>query len=221
MLILCYHELAEEETTPWILKPETFAEHLAILQDRGYQFGRLPTSPSEDPSDDRRVVITFDDGTIGCIRHAFPWLERFQITAYFYICPGYISGEITPYYPATYMSWPDIRDLAQHHVLGAHSMTHCVFDRLPREQRLWEMQRSKAEIETQVGRPCVDFATPYGFVDEELQQLARVTGFSTLVTTEAGLNRTMNPYRLERWEVHSPGLRDDFVRQLEAWESSL
>ncbi len=218
MLILCYHELAANEVSPWILRPETFAEHLKILIDLGYQFETLPREAQGTVASEKRVVITFDDGTIGCLRHAHRILERHRIRAWFYICPGYTNGTATPYRRLSFMSWANIRELARRHEIGAHSLSHCVFDRLPRDQRLQELAGSKAVLEDRLGRPCPDFATPYGYVDAELAALASIAGFSTLVTTQCGLNRVIEPYRLKRWEVHSPGKRAEFVAKLEQLE---
>jgi peptidoglycan/xylan/chitin deacetylase (PgdA/CDA1 family) len=219
MLILCYHELADDEASPWVLRPETFAQHLEILLDRGFRFDALPREAGHSPHEDKRVVITFDDGTIGCLRHAQPILARHGIRAWFYICPGYTNGVVRPYHPTSYMSWAQIRELAQHHEIGAHSLTHCVFDQLPPEQRLRELIGSKIVLEDRLGRPCPDFATPYGYVDDHLKALARRVGFSTLVTTEQGRNRDVEPYRLERWEVRSPSTAEEFARKLEELET--
>ena len=217
MIILCYHELADDESTPWILKPDSFAEHLEILADRGYCTGKLPTSA--DIIDAKRLVITFDDGTVGCLRHAHSLLLRHGMTAYFYICPGYTTGAVQPYRSATYMTWSEIRELSRQHVIGAHSLTHRTFDNLPEVDRRQEMAESKAVIEDQIGQSCLDWATPYGYVDAELQRLAQAVGFSTLVTTQFGANHSIHPFCLQRWEVHSPCPRKEFISLLDQLEA--
>jgi peptidoglycan/xylan/chitin deacetylase (PgdA/CDA1 family) len=217
MLILCYHELAEEEATPWIFRPETFSQHLDVLRERNYRTGKLPTSANA--ADVPRVIITFDDGTSGCIRHAHSRLLDRGMSAYFYICPGYTNGVVQPFRPTTFLTWQEIRELAQFHVIGAHSMTHGVFDDLPFHRRREEMSESKQVIEDQLSQSCTDWATPYGYVDPQLQQLARDVGFSTLVTTQFGANTSINPFCLERWEVHSPCPRDEFVATLDRIEA--
>lgn len=217
MLILCYHELAEEETTPWILRPETFTQHLDVLAERNYRTGKLPTSANS--GDVPRVVITFDDGASGCIRHAHPRLLDRGMTAYFYICPGYTNGVVQPFRPTTFMTWPEIQELSQSHAIGAHSMTHDVFDHLPQNRRRQEMSESKQVLEDQLSQSCADWATPYGYVDLELQQLAREVGFSTLATTQFGANMPIDPFCLQRWEINSPCPRDKFVATLDQLEA--
>jgi peptidoglycan/xylan/chitin deacetylase (PgdA/CDA1 family) len=219
MLILCYHELAEDEVTPWVLKPETFAEHLEILINRGYLFDSLPRRAQAAAKHGKRVVITFDDGTLGCIRHAHPLLAHHKIRAWFYICTGFVDRKTKPRRSPRYMSWANVRELAQHHEIGAHSLTHPVFDHLPNDQRLLEVVGSKFLLEDRLGRPCADFATPFGYVDRDLAALVRTAGFSTLATTEFGYNRVIRPYRLQRWEVHSPGGREQFIATLQKLET--
>jgi peptidoglycan/xylan/chitin deacetylase (PgdA/CDA1 family) len=219
MLMLCYHELAEEEVTPWVLKPQTFAEHLQILIDCGYLFDSLLQSDRAAAKPGKQVVITFDDGTLGCFRYAHPLLARHKIRAGFYICTGFTDRTIKPRRAPQYMSWAHIRELAQHHEIGAHSLTHPVFDHLPHEQRLVEVVGSKFQLEDRLGRPCAHFATPFGYVDRELAALVRTAGFSTLATTDFGYNRVLHPYRLQRWEVHSPGRREQFIATLQQLET--
>lgn len=220
MIILCYHELAGNEATYWILKPESFSEQLDVLLERGYRFDELPTCASRGEVNDKRVVVTFDDGTVGCIRYAHELLMRNGIKGYFYICPGFTDGVIKT--NNTYMTWSDIQELAQYHVIGAHSMTHPkAFLGLSLEQRRYEMVKSKEVIEQKLGRACMHWATPHGCVDSDLKQMARDIGFVTLVTTRFGANRHIDPYCLERWEINSRCRREAFTEKLIELETQL
>lgn len=220
MLILCYHELSKEEISPWILHPNTFAEHLEILIDKDYQFRELPGRSISEASQGKQVVITFDDGTKSCIEYAQPILARHNICASFYICPGFQNKTVIPYRPTKFMNWVDIQELGQHHRIGAHSLTHCIFNNLSHDKRLQELVGSKAVLEDRLGRFCHDFATPYGYVDDKLITMVENVGFSTLVTTELGLNHAIRPSNLRRWEIHSPSTQEEFISRLDDFERS-
>lgn len=202
MIVLCYHELSEDDSTLWRLRPETFKRHLDIIKSRK----------------DFHPVITFDDGCSGCVA-AGEMLVNHGIRGAFYICPGYIDGTSKPYRLMSYISWSDVRDLSKNHLIGAHSMTHCVFDNLPEDLRRQEMVDSKKRIEDEIGKSVDHWATPYGHVDDDLKRLASECGFRSLSTTRFGANKEQDPMSIERWEVHSPCLDDEFIASLNELES--
>lgn len=221
MIILCYHELCDNPTTPWELKPEEFREHLEVLQERGYRDAFIPDIEYENAKD--KVAITFDDGRIGCVLAA-DILAEIGWNATFYITTGFINGTNKPRRkcPTGFMTWDQINHIdLLGNIVAAHSVCHAPFDELTTIEIVREMCCSKQEIERHYDRECGDFATPHGFWSEEVAELAEILGFSTLVTTEFGANKDFNPYRLQRWEVHSPCPREEFERKLDELEAML
>ena len=129
--ILLYHHietLNEDAGSDWYnttVTPEAFEEQMAYLAYHGYHTvkimdllaafeGRkaLPKNP---------VVITFDDGWIDCYDTAFPVLQKYGMTATFFIIAGSV-GSI----PADHvMSWGEIEEMSQAGMeIGSHTMTH-------------------------------------------------------------------------------------------------
>lgn len=221
MIILCYHELCDNPATPWELKSEEFREHLKVLQERGYRDAFIPDSEHDNAKD--RVAITFDDGRIGCVLAA-DILAEIGWNATFYITTGFINGTHEPRRkcPTEFMTWDQINHIdSLGNIVAAHSVSHTPFEELKTIEIAREMHSSKHEMESRCVYGCEDFATPHGFWSEEVAELVEILGFSTLVTTEFGANKDFNPYRLQRWEVHSPCPRDVFERKLDELEAML
>lgn len=207
MIILCYHELADDEATPWRLKRDTFVAHLDALA--GKTVGRL-TDPTTD------VAITFDDGCSGCFDAARLMRDRGYV-GYFYVCPGFIDQTVSPHWPTNYLTWEQIDEMSADHIIGAHSMTHPrKFLMLSPEQQRVEMAESKRIIEEQTGKPCLHWATPHGYWTSYIASLAKELGFETVVTTKQGPNCPLHPFFLQRFEIHRPCPVDEFQQILEA-----
>lgn len=156
-----------------------------------------------------RPLITFDDGCSGCMLAHEMLVER-GMSATFYVCPGFIERTTIPRHPTKFITWDDVRELAKYHAIGAHSMTHPVFDWFSRADRIHEVALSQMEVSWQIDGPCTDWATPYGYWDEELRDIAEQCHFETFATTEFGANRPYDPMRLQRWEIHSPCPHEEF-----------
>lgn len=101
--------------------------------------------------------------------------------------------------------------------IGAHTVNHPILARLPREQALDEITRSKRHLEAIVGAPVTLFAYPNGKPGEDYSPesvaLAREAGFSAAVSTMPGVSnrhtdlfqlRRFTPWDRERWRF---GLR--------------
>jgi hypothetical protein len=117
------------------------------------------------------------------------------------------------------MSWEDVREMVAAGVqIGAHTVTHAVLPFEDPERAEWEIRQSKAEIEKQTGRPCLDFAYCNGWYSDELIRMLRDAGFRSAVTTEDLLNRIGgDPFALKRkvvWENFSVGVGGTYSSRL-------
>jgi peptidoglycan/xylan/chitin deacetylase (PgdA/CDA1 family) len=106
--------------------------------------------------------------------------------------------------------------------IGAHTVTHPILARLDDEQARTEMQRSKAELESLLGRPVDLFAYPNGKPGQDYlprdAQLARALGFRAAVSTVPGAARQgdgrmhelprFTPWDQQRWKFGARMLRN-------------
>ncbi len=83
--VLMYHHFSETETGDIVVRPETFALHMQILRDAGYQ--AVTVQEMIDyvydgaPLPDKPVCITMDDGYLSNYETALPILEEYSMKA--------------------------------------------------------------------------------------------------------------------------------------------
>lgn len=88
--------------------------------------------------------------------------------------------------------------------IGAHTVSHPILARLPREEARTEIVQSKRTLEAIVSAPVTLFAYPNGKPGEdyapESVELAREAGFAAAVSTQPGVSdRKTDPFQLKRF----------------------
>ncbi len=134
-----------------------------------------------------RFTTSWDDGHLFDLRVA-EMLREYGFTGTFYICRDGQAG--------SKLNTKQIKLLAQHHEVGAHTLTHPSLPKLSDSDLKKEIEGSKTWLEDIVGRPCTMFAYPYGHHDDRVKIAVKVAGFRGARTTEDLTWRTNDPFRL-------------------------
>ena len=91
------------------------------------------------------------------------------------------------------LSWDEVREMARNGItFGAHTVTHPILTRVPKEVAKWEILESKLTIERRLKRPVRLFAYPNGEpgdFDKGIQGILEDFGFDAAFTTIHGRNR--------------------------------
>lgn len=143
------------------------------------------------------LVLTFDDGLASQLRSALPVLERFGISATFFVMPDFRDGV------HRYMSLDDIRALRDAgQEIGSHTLNHAS---LPALRRLnfgafqAEIVQSKALLEEALGQKVDLLAYPNGAWDYATAEEVRRAGYRAAASTIAGgWQRPQDVYWLRR-----------------------
>lgn len=116
------------------------------------------------------------------------------------------------------LTWDQVREAARNGMeFGAHTLSHPVLSQVADAAKLHgEIAGSKRRIEEELGRPVLHFCYPNGRITDISPQsisLVRQAGYTTAVTTVAGVNdgRT-DPFLLKRIAV-DPGQEDLYFRE--------
>jgi peptidoglycan/xylan/chitin deacetylase (PgdA/CDA1 family) len=156
----------------------------------------------------RKVRASFDDA-FRSAASVFPALERMGVPVQIFVCSRYarngapltipeLAGD-DPEQLAT-MTWDELRAHAERGVqIGSHGVAHAHLTRLTDDELRRELTESKQQIEDELGRPCPDFAYPYGAHDERVRAAARATGYERAY----GLReRSRDPYAMRRVDLY-------------------
>lgn len=241
-VILMYHHFDDTETSVTINR-QRFEEQLLYLQHKGYNFISLEqlTAFLENKGDipPNAVVITFDDGYESTYKIAYPFMERKQIPATFFLITKHIGatqGEIPK------LTWKEIREMYKHesdfqsHSYDSHklisnsiglqgeALTNRLY--LPNERRYEHAYEYKKRIyndlltartvlKDHLKNNVNTLALPYGAYNSLLQAIAGEAGYEYILTTEPGLvDKTSKPTALKRINAGQAGIDGETLHHL-------
>ena len=179
----------------YTVSPSSFAAQMRILALARYRVIRLDAyvdaRHAGSPLWPRTAVITFDDGFRDAAHYAVPILRARRFPATFFIVAG-LLGQRSEWLTGTDADLPlaDADTLRQLHrsgfEIGAHSMTHPLLSRLPDQQVVEELSRSRAVLEEMLGAPVTHMAYPFGDYDERVRSRAAEAGYRSACSVRIG-----------------------------------
>ena len=202
--ILMYHSIDEDvdcKMHPYfrtVTSPRRFSEQVKFLRREGYQaisisqaIDLLSRSGGAGACDERRVIITFDDGFLNVYTKAFPVLEQVGFSATVFLATDYVGRKFVNGRPC--LSEPQIREMSKAGIeFGSHSVTHRRLVTLPLDELEREIRDSKKIIEEIIDREVSSFSFPYRFPEENkrftgvLREQLEAAGYRIGVTTAIG-----------------------------------
>lgn len=120
------------------------------------------------------VTTSWDDGNKLDIKLA-ELLNKYQIRGTFYPSPGSKKFSLEEH---------ELKQLAQFHEVGAHTISHPHLTRLPSEEIAKEIKSSKEYLENLLNKEIKMFCYPYGEFNETVKNTVKEAGFSGARTTK-------------------------------------
>ena len=170
------------DTTPFVLNFE-----LKALKDNSYQtyFARdIPTIfAGGNVSNQKRIILTFDDGYEDFYENVFPLLKKYQFKATIYIIVNFIGRN-------GFMTQNQIQDLINSGLIevAAHTLTHPSLSSIPIAKARTEIFQSKQKLEELFHIPVTTFAYPGGAYNKAVIELVKEASYSAALTTHPGVN---------------------------------
>lgn len=166
-LVLAYHAVTREPFEGMVREMVVGASELAD-EVRGLQ------------AQGREFRLTFDDGWADALTVAAPLLRELGIGATFFVCPGLFgNSENEGFSPEGRMlTASEAGELAELGFdLGAHSMTHPDLVEVDNDELAAQLHDSRAAVKAITGRPCTEFAYPFGLHDGRVRAATAAAGF--------------------------------------------
>jgi peptidoglycan/xylan/chitin deacetylase (PgdA/CDA1 family) len=191
-MILCYHAVSRGLRSPLAVSPDTFAEQMSFLKEKGYRGLRLTEAERlrEDGQLPRRwVVVTFDDG-FASVANAEAALASAGFPGVVFVVTDFVERERPLSWPGLRdaarassddefrsLTWPELQRLREKGwEIGSHTRTHRLLPRLSDEEAFAELHHSRAALLEQIG-DCSAVAYPYGVADARIARLAQSAGY--------------------------------------------
>lgn len=190
-ICLLYHDVAPT-CRPWSGGPERFTvttrdfrEQLDCIRHLGLSGCSIERAAGADDSR-RPIAISFDDGTAGQYKEAFPLLRARGMTATFFVVTDWIGR-------AGYMTWEQLEEMKTAGMsIQSHTRTHPFLSELSASQLRAELGGSKQELDRRLGQVTHSVALPGGdYPDGRLRHLFAEAGFRLVATSRWGANRTV------------------------------
>ncbi|MDZ7268540.1 MAG: polysaccharide deacetylase family protein [candidate division KSB1 bacterium] len=187
-VVLAYHQVGGRKTlgVTWITAAQ-FERQMGWLAEAGYRTASLSAClRQEEALPHRTIVLTFDDGLRGLIKHALPVLQRHGFTATVYPVAGYIGGENR--WDVNFLGrrnrhldWGELRELlACGWEIGSHSLRHVYLPALPEAALFEELWDSRRLLEDRLQIPIRHFALPFGRGSERVFRAAQRAGYESV-----------------------------------------
>ncbi len=209
--ILLYHHVGNaglegSQSTRFDVTAAGFETQLALLQQLGYQsltVSQLAAAlRGESSLPPRPIALTFDDAWANQYTTAFPLLQKYGMTATFYVPSRYPGARST-------LSWDQLREMNQAGMeIGSHTRTHRW------EPAAWgQVALSKSELEAQLGISVTTFSYPYGLV--KYADLVQKAGYTSAVAVSGtAIQNPAQPWALRRIEISGRDTLATFIRRL-------
>ncbi len=124
------------------------------------------------------VMITVDDGNKSDVETVLPILQRFSLSATFFVVAGRVNAP-------GFLSADDIRCLTEAGMrIGSHGMTHRCWRGMTQRQMNEEFVAARKCLETVVGEPVDEAACPFGSYGRRVLSQLRQLGYRRVYTSD-------------------------------------
>ena len=157
------------------VSPEGLEAHLKYFRDNDYRvisiYDLLNYFDTGQPLPKKAVALTFDDGTTGHYKLAFPLLKKYGVKATFFVTTGNV-GKVGV------LTWPQIKEMSEAGMFfGSHGATHANLAVINGEQIKKELADSKKALEDNIGKKVDLLAYPGGNFNDRVVQAAKDAGY--------------------------------------------
>ena len=215
--ILMYHEI-RDLNNPWCVSQKEFCRQMNLLKKEDYKtisLTRLKNGiKNNEDTDEKFIVITFDDGYEGVYSKAYPILRDNGFVATLYVVPSWIDGKEIPLEGqySTFMSWNNLKELSNHgYDIGSHTFSHQWLVKLENEELRKEIELADVAIKKKLGLDVKHFCYPYGSFNEQIHELV-IGRYDTAVSTIQNFSKIVGAYS-RQWVMYDTSL-EQFKRLL-------
>ena len=208
--ILAYHHVSSETPPSTSTTPDLFKKQLQTIEQLDMEVVSLSKEMtgqalSGDQDERLRTALTFDDAYASVYTRAWPILRKQGIPFTIFVTTDAIDDGIEGY-----MTWEQIRELAEHDLvtIGNHTSDHASLLRRPDESEADHAGRVAASLdggaerlEEELGSEPQLFAHPYGEFSETVDRALEERRWYGFGQHSGVLGPGSSPYAIPRFPV--------------------
>ena len=195
-----YHRFNESKYPSTNIQLDVFKEQLKIIENQGIRFihpRNFEESLSEN-KEERKILLTIDDGLLSFYRNAWPILKEKKIPFILFVNTREVGS-------FNYMNWDQILELheADHVEIGNHSHSHeYLVDESP-EIIKNDILKSIEIFNKKIGKNSNFFSYPFGEYSQEFKKIIKELGFDYAFGQHSGvIDETKDLWELPRFPIN-------------------
>jgi peptidoglycan/xylan/chitin deacetylase (PgdA/CDA1 family) len=195
-----YHRFEENKYPSTNIKLKDFKEHLKIIRENNIRFVNPNNFEQnlKDNKNQRKVLLTIDDGFSSFYENAWPILKEKKIPFILFVSTREVGS-------SGYMNWNQIKELNKEDFveIGNHSHSHeYLVDEKP-ELIKNDISSSIKIFEKNLGKNSVFFSYPFGEYSLEFKKIIKSLGFKYAFGQHSGvMDHTKDLYELPRFPIN-------------------
>ncbi|AFK05541.1 polysaccharide deacetylase (plasmid) [Emticicia oligotrophica DSM 17448] len=210
--ILLYHKFSINASDDLTVKISDFEKQIQFLLEEGFEIIPIESLFDNFSSiEQKRIVITFDDGYLNNLELAYPIIQKYKIPVTIFLPTAFIGKESSwEKHPQKLMSLEQLKSLDSKLVsFGLHSHTHISFRQFGIELIVKELKLNHDFFKNNDLPFAPFFAYPYGaypkdkitfgYLKSALEFLGLKGAF--IVGNGISINPQKNPYLIKRLSV--------------------
>ncbi len=159
ILSLMYHRFNENKYPSTNIKMNIFREQMKIIKDLNYKFynPKLLIEKFDEPKNEKKILITIDDGFKSFYNEAWPFLKKNKI-------PFILFVSTEPVGKNGYMNWDEIREIDSFDFgyIGHHSHSHEYLIDMSEKEFIDDIETSTKIFKDELGYSPLIFSYPFG-----------------------------------------------------------
>ena len=159
ILSLMYHRFNENKYPSTNIKMNIFHQQIQIIKSLKYEFydPKFLIPEFEKPKDNKKILITIDDGFKSFYNEAWPYLKKEKI-------PFILFVSTEPVGKNGYMTWNEIKEIddSEFGYIGHHSHTHEYLIDMNEEEFINDIETATKIFNSKLGYSPSIFSYPFG-----------------------------------------------------------
>ena len=200
IITIMYHRFEENKYPSTNIRMTDFKEHLEMIKKNNIKFVNPSNFEDElnNNKNQRKVLITIDDGYQSFYDNAWPILKESKIPFILFISTREVGKN-------GYMSWENIKEIEKYDFveIGNHSHTHDYlidFDDAAIEN---DLKKSISIFEENLGKNSIFFSYPFGEYSLSLKKIVVNLGFKYAFGQHSGVvDYTKNFFEMPRFPIN-------------------
>ena len=195
-----YHRFEENKYPSTNIRMDEFKKHLEMIKENNIKFVNPSNFENElnNNKNERKVLLTIDDGYQSFYDHAWPILKTSKIPFILFISTREVGKR-------GYMSWEKIKEIEKYDFveIGNHSHTHDYLIDFEDQDIKNDLKKSIDIFKNKLGKNSSFFSYPFGEYSSSLKNIVIDLGFKYAFGQHSGVvDHTKNFFEMPRFPIN-------------------